>query len=440
MSPKILRITVLSLLLALAAFTTLPFIIGRNIEQAAIANAATLIPPQVQLQIEVLERRYSSGWFSSEAFLEVEYLPLGEQSLRVQLNVQIQHGPVLFTPQGIAFGFMYADIDPQFDSDEIQQALQELPFALPDIRMEMLVALDGNLHGTVHIAPVSHSDADGILEFTGMEANFTAYADGSAEFELQLGALAVQEYASNFEITMDGLSIRASSEQIRDIVARSAAHVSMPALSSSSPVAMQLQNLELETRVQPSLYGSEHTDWYQRIQVGQIQSELPIAAFNLTTEINETRSDLFRRYYQLMADMQREMNASGGIFTAAVTQSAEEFATLLLQNRIVLNNTLATTAYDGDHTLELRIQWLGLPELIEIAQLNVNTMMGAVDLTFDMTLDLDAILRSPLAALVDTYVQQGYLLLENGRVLMHVEIHDSELSINGQRRALDELL
>ncbi len=440
MSPKILRITLTSVILAMAAFATIPFIIGRNVEQAAIANAALLIPPEIQPQIEVHERRYSSGWFSSEAFLDVEYLPFGEQSLRMHLNVKIQHGPVLFTPQGMAFGLIYADIDPQFDSDEIRQALQELPFALPDIRMDMQVALNGDLHGALHIAPVSHFDADGLLEFAGTKADFTAYMDGSAEFEVQLGALSAQEYASNFEITMDGISIFASSEQISDIVAQSAVHLSMPRLSSSSPVATQLQDLELETRVQPSLYASEHTDWYQRIQVGHIQSELPLSALNLTTEINETRSDLFRRYYQLIADIQREMNASGGIFTAAVTQSAEEFATLLLQNRIVLNNTLAASAYDGDHTLELRIQWLGLPDLIEIGQLDVNTMLGAADLTFDMALDLDAILRSPLAAMVDTYVQQGYLQLENGRVLMRVEIQDSELSINGQRRALDELL
>ncbi len=440
MPPKILRITLTSVLLALAAFATIPFFIGRNVEQAAITNVATLIPAEIQSQIEVHEHRYSGGWFSSEGFLDVEYLPFGEQSLRMHLNAKIQHGPVLFTPQGIAFGLIYADIDPQFDSEEIQQALQQLPFALPDIRMDMQVALNGDLHGALHIAPVSHSDADGLLEFAGTEANFTAYADGSAELELQLGALSVQEYASNFEITLDGISMLASSEQISDIVAQSAVHLTMPRLSSSSPVATQFQDLELETRVQPSLFGSEHSDWYQRIQVGHIQSELPLSAFNLTTEINETRNDLFRRYYQLMADIQREMNASGGIITAAVTQSAEEFATLLLQNRIVLNNTLAASAYDGDHTLELRIQWLGLPDLIEIGQLDVTTMLGAADLTFDMTLDLDAVLRSPLAAMVDTYVQQGYLQLENGRVLMRVEIHDSELSINGQRRALDDLL
>lgn len=440
MSPKTLRITSLGLLLGLAAFAATPFIIGRNIEQVAIANVAALIPPEIQSQIEIRERGYNSGWFSSDAFLEMEYLPLGGQPLIMQLNAQIQHGPLLFTPQGIVFGLVYADIDPQFDSTEIQEALQNLPFDLPDIRMDLQVKLNGDLYARMHIAPVSHSDANGLLEFAGTEANLTAYTDGSAELELLVGALTAREFASNFEITMEGLTARASSDQISDIVARSAAHVSMPLLRSSSPFAVELLDLELESRVQPSLYGSEYTDWYQRTQVGRIQSELPLSTFSWTSEINETRSDLFRRYYQLLADMQREMNASGGIFTEAVTQSAEEFATLLLQNRIVLNNTLAANAYDGDHSLELRIQWLGLPELTDIGELDVNAMLGAVDLTFDMTLDLDAILRSPLAALVDTYVQQGYLQLDSGRVLMRVEIRDSELSINGQPKALDELL
>lgn len=442
MSRKITRNTLLSLLLLiLVAFAVMPWVIGRNVEEVAIANSLALLPPEIQSQITLRESSFTSGWFRSEGQLELEYQPLGGLPVLVQLDMDVQHGPLLITPDGLAFGLVYADIDPRFDSEEIRAALQELPFALPDLLLDLQVNLLGKLQGDMRIAPISHNDANGRFDFAGIDSRIIAYRNGSAEFSLNLGTLIAEKYSSGFHFNVDGLTMHATSEQINDLLARSAASMSIRAISSSSPYAMEIENLEMESRVQPSAVGAEHTDWYQRVQVGQIQSEdLPLTSISWTSEINETRNDLFRRYYQLLVDIQTEMNASGGIFTTAVTQSAEEFAMLFLQNGMVLNNSLAANLYAGEHSIDLRIRWRGLPDLTELARLDINAVLAALDLTFDLALDLEAVMRSPLAELVDPYVQEGYLQLDNGRILMRAEIRDSELSINGQRQALDDIL
>lgn len=442
MSQRILRNTLLSLLLLiLLALAVMPWVIGRNVEEVAIANSLALLPPEIQSQINLRESSFNSGWWRSEGQLELEYQPLGDLPVLVQLDMQVQHGPLLITPDGLAIGLVYADIDPRFDSEEIRTALRELPFALPDLLLDLQVNLLGKLRGGMRIAPISHNDANGRFDFAGIDAGLIAYRDGSAEFELDMGELIAEEYSSGFQFSIDGLSMHATSEQINDMLAKSAASMSLPAFRSSAPFAMAMENLEMESRVQPSAVGAEHTDWYQRVQVGHIQSEdLPLSSISWTSEINETRNDLFRRYYQLLVDIQTEMNASGGIFTTAVTQSAEEFAMLFLQNGIVLNNAIAANVYAGEHTVDLRIRWRGLPDFTDLALLDLNAVLAALDLTFDLALDLEAIMRSPLAELVDPYVKEGYLQLDNGRILMRAEIRDSELSINGQREALDDIL
>lgn len=442
MPQRITRNTLLSLLLlSLLALAVMPWVIGRNVEEVAIANSLALLPPEIQSQINLRESSFRSGWWRSQGQLELEYQPLGGLPVLVQLDMEVQHGPLLFTPDGLAIGLVYADIDPRFDSEEIRAALQELPFALPDLLLDLQVNLIGKLQGGMRIAPVSHNDSNGRFDFAGIDSRLIAYRDGSAEFTLDMGTLIAEEYSSGFQFNIDGLTMHATSEQINDMLAKSAASMSMPGFRSTSPLAMEIQDLEMESRVQPSAVGAEHTDWYQRVQVGHIQSDdLPLTSISWTSEINDTRNDLFRRYYQLLVDIQTGMNASGGMFTTEVTESAEEFAMLFLQNGIVLNNAIAANVYAGEHSADLRIRWRGLPDLTDLARLDINAVLAALDLTFDLALDLEAVMRSPLAELVDPYVQEGYLQLDNGRILMRAEIRDSELSINGQRQALADIL
>ena len=56
----------------------------------------------------------------------------------------------------------------------------------------------------------------------------------------------------------------------------------------------------------------------------------------------------------------------------------------------------------------------------------------------DISLDLESILRSPLAGVVKPYVQQGYLTIANGRILVEASLQDSVLRVNGDKLLLEE--
>ena len=110
----------------------------------------------------------------------------------------------------------------------------------------------------------------------------------------------------------------------------------------------------------------------------------------------------------------------------------------MLQNPLEINNLIAANAFDGDHTADLRIEWTGLETLASLSEVDTNAAIAAFDITLDISLDLESILRSPIAGLIDPYVQQGYLTISNGRVIIEASLQDSMLMVNGDQLPLDQ--
>ena len=434
-----LKIVAISALLLALAVALTPLIIGFTVREIAITDTIAMLPPEMQAQVEIRENAFSRGWMQSQAQLEMEFTPLGSLPLAVQLPMQIHHGPVLFTPGGLKFGLVYATIDPSFDSAEIRELLGELPFAAPQTTLSLHVGFTGSVRGNLQIEPIAHADGQGELDFSGLQANFLVYPDQSAELTMTMDRLNAQEYNSGLQLTVGGLDLHTTTTQLSDLLAPSAVHFRLDNVSSATPLPFALHGLAFESRIQPAPTDPQRTDIFERVEIARIDSDWPLAAITWSTEINETRNDLFRRYYVLLVQMQDELNQNDGKFTEQFTRSAEELALLLLQNTIVFNNAITATAYGGDHSADLRLHWRGLPGLANFASLDLNEALAALELTVDVSLDLDAMTRSPLADMIDPYVQQGYIQLGGGRITLRATLTDSRLVLNGEPMALDGL-
>ena len=110
----------------------------------------------------------------------------------------------------------------------------------------------------------------------------------------------------------------------------------------------------------------------------------------------------------------------------------------MIRNSLVLNNEVAANVYDGDHSIDLRIHWAGLPDLTDLARLDINEVIAALTISVEVSLDLAAIMRSAAAEFIDPYVQEGYIRLDNGRILVNGSLSDSELIVNGEAVPLDQ--
>lgn len=439
MPTKTQKVLVGSALAIVVILGLTPKVIGLGIRDATITNLVDLLPPETRSQLVISENEFNSGWFSSSAVLDVSYAAFGADVVSLQLEFEISHGPLLFTPGGFAFGLAHAEIRPRFDNQALSSALRELPFELPAIEIELLARFDRSLRIGWTVSPVNYSDNQALLAFEGLHGSLTANADQSAEILLSMGRLQAQETSSNVGFTLAGIEIVSTTEQLNNALAPSNALLQIPSLSSDAPYPFLVTEISANSRIQVSAAGPEQVDIYQDLKIANIESEFPLASLSWSSEIKELHSDLFDRYYQLLSDLQNQISASPGTVNTQVNQLGQELALTMIQNSLVFNNTIEANAYAGDHSVDLQIDWQGLPELDNVARLDINQALDALNISLEMSLDLAAVMRSPAAELVDSYVLEGYIVIDNGRILLSATLSDSELLVNGDVVAIDEL-
>jgi len=434
-----LKITLLIALIAVVILAVSPKVIGVGIQEATIGSLIELIPPETESQLEINQGELSSGWFSSTSSMEVLYTGLGTDSIALELEFEISHGPLMITADGPKFGLAYATITPSIRNDAFEVVIADFPFDLPRLSLNLLAGFDQSLVLGLNIDALNYSGNDGLVDFEGVDASFVANSDQSAEFKLTMGALTATENSANSNLSISGLELLSSTAQMNDILAQSQAQLSIPAISSSAPISFSVTDFSTTYGLVHSAGELDHVNIYQNMEIADISSAFPLRSLLWKTELNEINSELFSRYYQLLIELQDEMNSNPELVTARITQLGEELALIVAQNSLVFNNFVQTNLYEGDHELDLKVQWAGQPDLSSIAALNLNEALLALTVEMDVSLDLEAVLRSPAAGLIDPYVQQGYLEIENGKILIQTSLKDGVLILNDDTLPLDQL-
>lgn len=415
-----------------------PKIVGLGIEQATVDNLLELIPPETQSQFEIRRNAFTEGWFSSSAEVEMIYTPIGTDAIALSLAFDITHGPLLRTAEGFRIGLAYTTITPSIRNDLFDLAIRDLSVPLPEVAIDLLARFDQSLLITMDIGSIDYSGAEGEINFGGVEARIAVNADQSALVTLQMGELSAVEIAANSNMVVAGMSLESTTAQMNDILADSSATLRVPAISSTAPLPFAVSDISIDYGLQRSTAGSQSSDIYQALRIARFEGEFPLRSFYWLTEINQLNDELVRDYYRLLSELQNDMNADPDAVSEELTTLWQEMGLLTLQNPLELNNLIEMNAYEGDHSADLRIRWAGLDTLSSMADLDMNEAIAALDMTLLVSLDLEAILRSPLSGLIDPYVQQGYLTVNNGRVMIEGSLQDGILTLNGDELPLDQ--
>lgn len=430
-------------LLAVAVIATAaaPMVIGRGVRDATMNSLLEMLPPESRSQLLITETRFESGWLSSDGELDIRYVALAaEDDLAMRLLFDISHGPLLFTPDGIRLGLAYAEIIPSFNSAELTQAMTDLPIELPDVRMDMLAGLDQSLLISLNIEPFNYNNGSAQVSFAGMSGSIKTNPDLSAEIAFTMGLLQAAEPTSQMGFTLAGITLESTTQQVNDLLAPSMVLLAIPAISSEAPYPFNISNIRADASVQPSGAGPERIDIRQGFRIANIDADIPVTSVNLTMDITELHSELFRGYYDMLAEIQNAISTNPQAGTSTIEESAEALATIAIQNSLGLSYLVEANAFDGDHSINLGIDWRGMPGVTDLDAIEAMQILEV--LSFDVTVSLDeaAIMRSPMAEMVDPYVQQGYLRIDSGRILMDMNLSDAELTVNGETIALEQFL
>ena len=432
------KVALVVAMLILLALTLMPKVIGAEIERAIIDNLLTLIPPKAESQFEIRRNEFSDGWFSSTTTIELIYKPIGTDAIALTMDFDIDHGPLLQTEDGLSIGLAYAVIQPSIRNDLFDIAIADLPFPLPDITLQLLARFDQSMRVNMNVSALNFSEAARELNFSGLDANVDVASDQSVNFSIQMGELSATENAGNFNVLISGMTLTSSTTQINDILAESRATLAIPVVSSTLPLPFSVSDIGIDYGLQASNTEDNSSEIYQTVSVASIESEIPVSSFSWLTEVKQVNNELLRDYSMLLSELQNEINAGAETLSADFTELGQELYLLVLQNPLEFNNRIEANSYDGDHTVDLRVLWAGISALNTSTELDINEAIAALNMGLDISLDLESILRSPLAGVVKPYVQQGYLTIANGRILVEASLQDSVLRVNGDKLLLEE--
>lgn len=425
------KISLVVAVLAILVLALMPKFIGANIEQATIDNLIALIPPETEGQFEIHRGEFKSSWFSSSSNIEVIYTPISMDEITLSMDFDIDHGPLLLTKNGPSIGLAYATIEPSIRGELFDIATIDASFPFPDITLNLLTRFDQSLSINMNIDELNISEAAGELNFAGLSANVDIAADQSARLSAEMGELSFVENTDQSNVLITGLNLTSSTAQVNDILAESRATLSIPSISSSLPLPFSVSDLRIDYGLQASADDTKLSEIYQTIRVESIESEIPVQSFSWRSEIKQINNELLRDYYRLLSEAQSELNADNNAVSADFTELGEKLYLLAIQNPLEINNHIEANAYGGDHTADLRILWSGLSTLRQIKDLDMTEILAALDIKLNISFDLEAIQRSPLEKAVDLYTQQGYLTVDNGRVIVEANLQNSAFTING---------
>lgn len=420
----------------ISAVVFTPKVIGLGIRDLTINNLIDLIPPEANSQLTIDETTFDSGWFGSTATISANYTPFGTESIIVDFDFTIKHGPLLLTNDGPRFGISYAEISPKItDPLPIFGTATDLTF--PETLIELFAGFDQSLLIGVTVEPISHATKNEEFEFAGLSASFLARADQSAELLVNIGQLSVKENQNNLDFNIDGIDLISKSTQINDILAPTSATFSIPSIKISTPMTLAISDISASSELRASSNASA-VHLSQHIATQSIVGDSPLQSFDWQLELDEVQRQLISDYYDLLSELQSQSGTDPQAAALKINQISQQLSLLVINNPLVINNLVNANAYDGAHSAELKLRWDGLPALDNIAKLNLNEAIAAVDMSLDISLDFDSIMKSPAAEQVKSFVKQGFVVIENDKIIVKATLNNSQLILNGEDIPLDQ--
>lgn len=388
------------------------------------------LPPQSRDRFAIEEIAYEQGLFTSSARYLITLSPVdGVVIPDIDLRTRIQHGPILFGNGGIGFGAARLNFEPLLLSDG-----QENPLYL-----ELKVGFDQQLDLNIEVEPIEQADGNNHISLAGASATAVLRSDDSASFQLNIGRLILSNPEANLELRLESLQVKSQTQQLNDLAAPSNVELSIPTISSSGAINFQLTDLFASATLTQNQQASDRVNFEQLLRISELQSDWPLQSVDWRFDFDRMPAALIRNYATMATELQRRIEG-GQPVDAAFLQSGLTLGSQLLNTDFTVRQSVDLRANDGAHESDLRIGYNGLPDLSNLAYLDLYELIAALEVELTVSLDLESVLRSSSANLIDPYVQEGYITIENGRIHLQSSLRNSELTLNGESKPIEEFL
>lgn len=425
--PLLLTGSVLLLILLLA-----PALVGLQLADGSTESRLQALTGQPGLRLQL-----DKGWFGSTGEITVETPVIGGvdypmTTLRATLDVQ--HGPLLWTPGGFGLGFVAATVYPELGS------------GLPRSVITVVAGLDGSLHGLLE---------NGEWAVPGTQTLATL-ADLRIALDIQpTGQMTLNASSSRLQIVDPFMTLEVLAPAVR-LQSENLAHSPLPGTLTLSADSLSMvaqndpaQDLRLEglhlhyaASTTPGVDGRGPTlSLQQRMTLDNVLGSLPVAGLQVDAELEGIDQEAVVAYLTMLRDTQPLLNVMPAAeLQAYVASQSQDFSLALAQYPLTQRLQVALQ-YNG-HPVQgsLVLVWPGEPTARTLRRVSLGRALRIVHITLDLSVNEAAFAGGPLAPAVATYVTQGLLRREQDTIVLNAALFDGSLNLNTQRFPLEPFL
>tara|TARA_R110002167_G_scaffold45324_3_gene136242 strand:+ start:44537 stop:45847 length:1311 start_codon:yes stop_codon:yes gene_type:complete len=418
------KFTVLIGIVAIILFATIPMLVGLLIDDSSTAARLREVTGQPGLTVNT-----RSNWFNSIGTVQIEspvVAGVRYEQVRLDADLEIVHGPLLWTEQGFRFGMAWVNVTPVLQGLEDNDLLQTLFAPDSGTQVSLMAGFDGALNAQLRSGPFRYAQRERTFDFEDLQVDMDITRSGAATVGLNSTSVNVSEPL--YALTIDALDVELHSASLDAsplpgslaIKAESAQFNGVQRLTlggiSIDYVAREQADAE---NAPPSLLLE------QRIQVATLESELPVSAFGMQTQLEGVDLKLVTEYLRLQRNLQM-----GDPDTSA--EQLEEVYIEMLREPFTQRSLITATAWGGEHQADLEIIWPGEPTLLTMEQLTLGRVVGLLYAELELRANEEALLDSMFAASVRNYTAQGVLPQDNGDVVITAILQGGNMILNEQ--------
>jgi len=434
---------VAALVVVVVILLIMPNFVGGGIQSATVQTLLTMIPDEASQVLDIRQTEFQRGWFNSYAKIEItldELEQLTGESAALILDMDIRHGPLLFTPAGVRLGLAYADIDPSISGIRAEdiEAAGEIEADTP--QASMFAGFDNTVELGFNLDNLQARNPEARLEVEGLRGSSQILADLSNNASLDLNFLSFIIENGSFNLSIQNMRFSGSESDITRPISPGQSSFTIKRISSTAPLPLAINTVTADYQLSQDPAASDYLNLSQQFQIDELDWDLPVNSLQWQFELSHLSRELVDNYLQLIQQSQQTAGANPGQISAQMTTLGQDLLLGLISERFAFNNTFEINAFDGDHSLQLNIDWPGLSGLADFQSLDPQQLLQTVQIRLTLDADQAALMNSPFAQTVIDYERPGFLIIDNGRVLSTIQLADGILDINGELTPLEQFI
>ncbi|MEZ5492258.1 MAG: DUF945 family protein [Gammaproteobacteria bacterium] len=423
------------------ALLVIPNFVGGGIQSATVDSLLERMSAETRAALDIEQTQFERGWFSSQARIEVRLDELDElagEPVTVLLDLDIRHGPLLFTPQGLRLGTAYAYIAPSVNGLAMENLAPDAAVETLESLLYLYAGFDSTLELGINVDQLVASSPEFRFSVADIRGTSLILPDLSSAAEAEFTTTTLTATNGQFDLAMQNLLASGSRSDVSRPVSLGESTIFISQLSSSAPLPLTLHSLRADYRLSDSPGKTTTMDFSQNFSVGSIDWDMPITSFDWQLQVSQLSRQLLESYLQLAQEASQAPTDDPAQSGASLNYLSQGFILGLAREAFQLDNTLQLGAFDGTHSLTLDINWPGLPDLASIEAFDPGAALNAVAITLTFDGDQAALMNSPFAQTVIDY--QAMLEVDAGRVKAFVSLANGELNINGDILPLEQFV